>query len=608
MRDERLHGSLLSDARDLARSNSFLTIAVALIGYIVVKPPTRTLATIWPSPQAVKNAVTTHSQAITRWSFRILIVCVLLHLVYVVTNTAIFGDDSFTHLSWLEDFARLRAAGIDYPRWLPDTFGGLGSPTFYFYPPLCYLIGDFLYSTGIATTGSSLFHGVSTLTLFLSGITSYRYLRHKQLLEHHAALGALLYMMASYRYVDVFTRSALAEHVAFAWIPLVFLALDHAIESRTMRSVLLSAISWSLLILTNIPATILTAVLAGCYAIAVLRVSAWRIWPAVAGGILAAMICGYYLLPIVHFHPFIQTEKLWHFDVFTTKWHHFLIELFDDQSRKSAIQLGALAMFLLALGVVLMLIRSAKPERSYRRGLLAIGLCCLVLQLPGVSDPLWELLPPLQLLQFSWRFSIGLVFFVAVSIAIGLHHKIPYVPVVLLLAACISLFFYIRFGYIVLTYPRAPDMVEPIRRGATEYVNRYLDLPRDSLRSYAIKMRDEPLITSELSIDITDVKQGINELSAVVSSTSPFDLRIKKFWWPQWKLEREGVGEVALQPDTNGLLLARALPAGIHRLHLTMTESSAERNGKRVSIAGISLFAVLCAMGWRYRRPAIQSL
>src|SRR4051794_8364519 len=45
-------------------------------------------------------------------------------------------SDSFRYnLLWPEQFATLFRDGHLYPRWLPLAWGGLGNPTFYFYPP-----------------------------------------------------------------------------------------------------------------------------------------------------------------------------------------------------------------------------------------------------------------------------------------------------------------------------------------------------------------------------------------------------------------------------------------------------------------------------------------
>ena len=45
---------------------------------------------------------------------------------------------------WASQFTALLREGVIYPRWLPWSHEGLGSPVFYYYPPLAfYLTGAF---------------------------------------------------------------------------------------------------------------------------------------------------------------------------------------------------------------------------------------------------------------------------------------------------------------------------------------------------------------------------------------------------------------------------------------------------------------------------------
>lgn len=54
------------------------------------------------------------------------------------------GDDTRSHFQYITSFRTLLSAGIYYPRWLPEYFGGFGAPVFYFYPPLVYYVTSFI--------------------------------------------------------------------------------------------------------------------------------------------------------------------------------------------------------------------------------------------------------------------------------------------------------------------------------------------------------------------------------------------------------------------------------------------------------------------------------
>ena len=62
-------------------------------------------------------------------------------LVWAPTLVIAAPGDLFSYdLNWAAQFGALVRAGDPYPRWLPGSFGGLGSPTFYFYPPLSFWV------------------------------------------------------------------------------------------------------------------------------------------------------------------------------------------------------------------------------------------------------------------------------------------------------------------------------------------------------------------------------------------------------------------------------------------------------------------------------------
>jgi len=75
------------------------------------------------------------------------------------------------NLTWATQFSEQFRAGNLYPRWMPDSFDGLGGPAFYFYPPLAFWV-DALASVaaGNLLSLSSRLTVTATLLLFASGL------------------------------------------------------------------------------------------------------------------------------------------------------------------------------------------------------------------------------------------------------------------------------------------------------------------------------------------------------------------------------------------------------------------------------------------------------
>jgi uncharacterized membrane protein len=62
------------------------------------------------------------------------------------------GHDSTAHLAWFRQFSEQFWGGELYPRWLINDNSGLGSPVFFYYGPIPYLISSFLTPYGAPDT------------------------------------------------------------------------------------------------------------------------------------------------------------------------------------------------------------------------------------------------------------------------------------------------------------------------------------------------------------------------------------------------------------------------------------------------------------------------
>ncbi len=191
------------------------------------------------------------------------------------------------NLAWTEHFA-----AHPFSRWMPDAFEGLGSPTFYFYPPLVFwLAGAF----GAALPAVSAVNPTGFTLLLLSGLAMRLWLRE---IGGHP-IGAALYMLAPYHLYDFYVRGALAEFGAYVWFPLIALGIHRQRPS-------LIALSYAGLILTHLP----SAVLASVFLIApiALRTSLRPVVMGTAGGLALAAA---YLLPALSLQSYVSIDALW---------------------------------------------------------------------------------------------------------------------------------------------------------------------------------------------------------------------------------------------------------------------------------------------------------
>jgi hypothetical protein len=196
-------------------------------------------------------------------------IAVLLTIHPLLIHGPSCGQDLAFHVqSWLDAAQQLRH-GTLYPRWDITAAWNAGEPRFLFYPPLSWLLGAVLTLIFPIALCPTIFIAIALLA---SGLTFHK-LASQFASPNAALIASTLYLANPYMLFCAFERSAFAELLAAAWIPLLLLAL---LRSRptpaspggspaamaTIRSI---AIPLALLWLTNAPAAVI-----GSYTLALL--------------------------------------------------------------------------------------------------------------------------------------------------------------------------------------------------------------------------------------------------------------------------------------------------------------------------------------------------
>jgi hypothetical protein len=164
-------------------------------------------------------------------------------------------DFDFHLLSWMEA-ARQFTHGNLHPHWAYTPAYNAGEPRFVFYPPLSWTLGAILTLLFPIATTPVIY---TWLALTASGLALHRLARDFTT-PTAALLAAVLYMGNPYMLFTAYERTAYAELLAAAFIPLLL----HAILRKrvTIPSI---AIPVALLWLTNAPAAVMS-----CYTLALL--------------------------------------------------------------------------------------------------------------------------------------------------------------------------------------------------------------------------------------------------------------------------------------------------------------------------------------------------
>ncbi|HVZ12398.1 MAG TPA: 6-pyruvoyl-tetrahydropterin synthase-related protein, partial [Patescibacteria group bacterium] len=126
--------------------------------------------------------------------------------------------DGQDHVARIANFFLSLTEGNLVPRWAENLNWGYGHPIMMFLYPLPSYMASIFHLFGLGFVDSTKI--VFAVSFIFSGIFMYLWLS-EFLGEIPAISGAILYNFAPYRFVDLYVRGAIGEHVAFIFPPLV---------------------------------------------------------------------------------------------------------------------------------------------------------------------------------------------------------------------------------------------------------------------------------------------------------------------------------------------------------------------------------------------------
>jgi len=333
-----------------------------------------------------------------------LLLIVTLVLGYpLVCKGYLNGADLRIHLLWTQQFLRSLHSGYLYPQWVNDINLGCGDPSFIFYPPLTFFIAGLL---NLFIKEVMVLLSISVLLgLFLSGVTMYVFCR--VLLEKiPALLASVAYMALPYHLFDLYARSALAEHWAFVWLPMICFFAVNIRKKPVVHSMGLS-VAYGALVVTHLPTALLFSLFLSLFFLFLFledrnkKFFLFRIG-AIGFGLGFSSL---YLIPALFEQKFVNIVDIhWH-------WYAFDNFLFSkhpiDVMGNEMLSRMALGTLWLSFGSVIawVLQRSKSKERLLSIELFfAIAGVLSFLVMLSVSKPFWEIFFLIKWAQFPWRF------------------------------------------------------------------------------------------------------------------------------------------------------------------------------------------------------------
>ena len=337
------------------------------------------------------------------------------------------AHDARHSIFFLVEFDQSIREGALWPIWGPDHSVGFGYPTFLVYAPLAYYVGEAFHLLGMGFAAA--IKATWALGFLLGAAGAYRLARcwFKPAI---ALVASLAFTYAPYHLSQIYVRAALAEFMAMAWLPWTALAILLLWDDPGPRRAALAALSLAALMLFHTVSTLtFIPLLAGMVIALFLRdlgrgrrsgrgLLAQIRTPATGWTLLALALAG--LLACIFFVPLLLdragvAQWQWVNETYSYRLHFVYPSQFFDPTwgygysvegpgDGMSFQIGIVTFLLAALGAGAGL--SKRHGHSMPRVLVAYFMAATaiaIFMMTPLAGRLWDVLPPVAMIQFPWR-------------------------------------------------------------------------------------------------------------------------------------------------------------------------------------------------------------
>ncbi len=342
------------------------------------------------------------------------------------------SHDGELHLARFAAFITAFQDGHIPPRWAGNLNYGFGTPVLSFFAPLAGYLASGLYFIGFdLATAFKIIIG----SAFLFAPIAFYFWLSQTSLRRFAFVGALLFGLAPYQFLNLYVRGDIGELLGMLFFPLTLAFIERIKRQSTWTNFVAAAIVFAQVILShNAVALMFTPIILFYTIFFSNRKERWKSLAALGVGL---GISAYFWIPALADQRHLNSQLFTHMfrDHFATlsglmyKQWGFGTEI--NKLGGQSPQIGPILFVLVLVAIVLL-----KRVQKERRHILFwfIVLLISVFLSTQTSSFFWERLPMLSKLQFPWRF-VSVASFAGVVLATHTLNTINKRWVTLLVAA-----------------------------------------------------------------------------------------------------------------------------------------------------------------------------
>ena len=519
-------------------------------------------------------------------------------------------DFEFHMFSWMEVLGQWKH-GILYPRWAALAHWGYGEARFLFYPPASWTLGAVL---GAALPWKMVPGAYCWIVLTLAGAAMYR-LAREWFPAPDALFAAAFYALNPYHLLIVYWRSAYAELLAAALMPLLLLCLLR-LKEPSFRPTLWLSLTLAAAWLTNLPAALMIHYsVAGLATFLAVQKRSWRPLLRTALAVaLGAGMASFYLLPAIHEQGWINLSEVLSPGV-RPQDNFIFTTIADAEHNRFNLLVSTIAVA--EIGVLVFAIwfsrqtkhvETAAPSTSSGQApgcpvarsasavaanqspwmLLSAWGAVSVLLMLSVSNLLWQHLPKLRFVQLPFRWLLCMNAALAMLLPMAAKRWTSR-----LLASAVLLAAVILAGYRI--QPPWWDMASDIREmsdaiadgtgyeGSDEYVPAGAD-------SYELN-KSLPRVSDDTGAPVPSKMLAWEQAEKhfKVHTAAPQNLVVRLFSYPAWEVVVNGKPTETQRGDVTGLIVI-PIAAGDNDVHIHFRRTIDRVVGSVVSLISLALF------------------
>ena len=582
----------------------------------------------------------------------ILIASIIISLPLTVSGLFKIHDDQQVARLYL--FDKSLKEGQFPVRWVDELGFGYGYPLFNFYPPLVYLFGEVFHLIGFSFIDSVKL--VFFFSIFLSGVGMYVLI--KEIWGKFAGLtAALFYMVLPYRALDIYVRGALAEAFSFVWTPFIlwsFYKLSNLQEQsdyklsnlqersdyklnklKTQRYIFSSAVFLALLMITHNLIFLPFMLILPIYLIFLfLKTSEKRLFTinCLLSIIFALGLSAFFWLPAIFEKRFTLVDQLLLTKLADFKIHFvYLQQLWNWTWGFGGSAAGLTDGISFKIGKIHILVSIAaltiaisnlvsKPKRdkftvlsSQFAVIFFLLFIFAAFMTTYYSKFLWEIIKPLEYLQFPWRFLIltglfssalagALIFLLRVTI---FRLLACFLLIILLLLPNLKLFKPQNYR-LDLTDEKATSydvIARDVSKTSFEYIPKGVPLLRDEM-GYP----KADLNLSEIPMAKIEVNPAVAKISNLEYSSTMIDFNLEAFEntsvranifsFPGWKVEVDRKS-VPINNNNRLKLITFDVPSGVHEITVRFSNTEVRNLANFVTFVSLIFLIYYFARLWQ---------